>query len=72
MLQSGLVGKRLWRSLGQALLMPEPRLETANNELETGRLYLLRLLLQGLNLITGRKSKLVSTASDLTTIPPFD
>ncbi len=71
LLQNGYVGKRLWRGLGQALLSPEPRLENANNEAETGRLYWLRLLLQGLNLLAARAGKLVITAPDLTTVPPF-
>lgn len=72
-LQSGQVGKRSLRALGQVLLMPEPRLENANNETETGRLYLLRQLLHGLKLITTTNGKLTiaTPTKTKTTIPPF-
>lgn len=71
LLQSNLVGKRLLRALGQVLLTPEPRLENATNEAETGRLYLLRQLLQGLKLITATHGKLVSATLAKTAIPTF-
>ena len=71
LLQSGLVGKRLLRALGQVLLTPEPRLESATDESETGRLYLLRQMLQALKLVTATPGKLVFATPDKTTIPPF-
>lgn len=71
LLQSGLVGKRLLRTLGQVLLTPEPRLENANNETESGRLYLLRQLLHSLQLLTATNGKLTIATPTKTTIPAF-
>lgn len=71
LLQNGLIGKRLLRALEQTLLTPDPRLENANNESETGRLYLLRQLLQGLKLITVANGRVVVATPTKTTIPPF-
>lgn len=71
LLQSNLIGKRLTRALGQILLTPEPRVENANNEAETGRLYLLRQLLQGLKLITATNGKLVNATPAKANIPIF-
>lgn len=71
LLQSNLIGKRLVRTLGQVLLTQEPRLENATDETETGRLYLLRQLLQGLKLITVTNGKLVTATPAKATIPPF-
>lgn len=71
LLQNGLVGKRLLRALGPVLLTPDPRVENANNESETGRLYLLRQLLQGLKLITAANSKVVVATPAKSTIPAF-
>ena len=71
LLQSGQVGKRLLRALGQVLLRPEPRLEKANNETESGRLYLLRQLLHSLKLIMATNGKLTIATPTKTTIPSF-
>ncbi|MBX3015386.1 MAG: helicase-associated domain-containing protein [Caldilineaceae bacterium] len=71
LLQSGLVGKRVWRTLSQVLLTPEPHLDDARDETGTGRLYLLRLVLQSLKLIQAQNGKLVISVPDRATIPSF-
>ena len=49
--QLGLVQKRTLRALNEQLILPDPALATAANELESPRLQFLRLLLQGLQLL---------------------
>jgi hypothetical protein len=51
LLQSGLVGKRSMRAINSTLLAPDPLVEDAGREDETGWLYLLRLLLEALGLV---------------------
>lgn len=49
--QLGLVQKRTLRALNEQLILPDPALATAANELKSPRLHFLRLLLQGLQLL---------------------
>ena len=51
MLKSGLVSKRALKMLNEALMTPDEGLKSASREDELTRLYFLRLLAQGLNLL---------------------
>ncbi|HOG46987.1 MAG TPA: helicase-associated domain-containing protein, partial [Anaerolineae bacterium] len=61
--KSGLVAKRALRAINEHLLVPDPRLGGARSEVETGRLALLRQLLQALGLLRGGPTHL-STAGE--------
>jgi len=52
LLQSGAVGKRWLKAINAILLTPDPLLKDARNEGETGRLYLLRQLLEMCELVS--------------------
>ncbi|MBE2200647.1 MAG: helicase-associated domain-containing protein [Anaerolinea sp.] len=71
MIQSGFVGKRGLRQLNAALLTPDPMLTSAQKEDETGRLYLLRQLLQELKLVKSQSGVLTTTANSSRAIPDF-
>jgi hypothetical protein len=71
LLQNGMVGKRSLRALNGLLLVPDPALEEARTEDETGRLYLLRLLLEKLDLVERRGGQLRLKEADPLAIPPY-
>ncbi|MCB8942869.1 MAG: helicase-associated domain-containing protein [Ardenticatenaceae bacterium] len=71
MIQAGFVGKRGLKSLNDVLLNPDPSLENARQEDQTSRLYLLRQLLEGLQLIRPFDGQLQITADNSRTIPTF-
>jgi hypothetical protein len=71
LLQSGLVGKRSLRTIDALLLTPDPALQEARSEDETDRLYLLRLLLEKLDLVQRQGGKLSLQTSDPLAVPPF-
>ncbi|MDR7476061.1 MAG: helicase-associated domain-containing protein [Armatimonadota bacterium] len=51
LVQTGFVGKNWLKTINQILLVPDPLLEKARREDETGQLYLLRQLLEKLGLV---------------------
>lgn len=69
LLQSGLVGKRSLKAINQALLQPDPLLDKASSENETGKLLLLRLILQSMELISTEPSRLTATDTDKEPVP---
>jgi hypothetical protein len=71
LIQAGFVGKRWLKEINKALLVPDPLLEDAQREDETGRLYLLRQLLESLGLIQKDRGCLCPTGKDALHIPPF-
>ena len=71
MIQAGFVGKRGLKSLNDILLTPDPSLDNARQEDQTGRLYLLRQLLEGLQLIRPLNGQLQITTGSSHTIPTF-
>ena len=68
--KGGLVTKRALRAVNQQLLVPDPSLETAHSESETGRLCLLRQLLMALRLVRPEGGELRATCAALE-IPDF-
>lgn len=70
-LKNGLVAKRTLKVIGELLLSPDPLLETAQKEDETGRLYLFRLLLQSLGLLQFNASKSLVAEKNFRQIPSF-
>ena len=71
LLQNGQVGKRALKALNQALLTPDPRMETAANEDQTGKLVILRQLLQALGLIQPIGGRLIVSDEDKGRIQEF-
>ncbi|MBN1484094.1 MAG: helicase-associated domain-containing protein [Chloroflexia bacterium] len=71
LLKSGLVGKRSLRAINTVLLRPDPSLEGATREDETGRLYLLRRLLESLELVERRGGRLCPRPPDPLQVPDF-
>ncbi|MGD1991876.1 MAG: helicase-associated domain-containing protein [Anaerolineae bacterium] len=71
LVQSGFVGKRGMRAINQTLLSPDPLLDDARREDETGRLYLLRQLLEALGLVFRESSCLRPTEEDPLHVPEF-
>jgi hypothetical protein len=71
LLQSGLVGKRSLRAVNGILLLPDRLLENATREDQTERLYLLRLLLEKLELVRHDQGHLRPADADPAHIPPF-
>ena len=71
LLQSGLVGKRSLKAINDILLVPDPSLQEARRENETERLYLLRVLLEKLDLVHRYRGQLRLTNEDALHIPPF-
>jgi hypothetical protein len=71
LIQAGLVGKRWLKAINKTLLAPDPALQDARREDETGRLYLLRQLLERLDLVHKTRGYLQPTNPDALHIPPF-
>lgn len=71
LLQNGLVGKRHLKLINQALLAPDPQLEEANAEEDTGKLRMLRRMLEALGLIQAGHGHLRVVNPGKTLIPPF-
>lgn len=71
LLQNGMVGKRSLRAVNNLLLVPDSVLEEARSEDETERLYLLRLLLEKLDLVQRQTGQLCPQEVNLPAIPPF-
>jgi hypothetical protein len=70
-IQSGTVAKRHLKAVNQTLLAPDPLLEGARNEDETGRLYLLRQLLEACQLVRQERGTLRSTGDSVPSVPAF-
>jgi hypothetical protein len=70
-LKNGLVGKRSLKAINEALLMTDPLLDEARREDETGRLYLLRKLLQELGLVHMERGELRPAQRDPLETPEF-
>jgi hypothetical protein len=70
-LKNGLVGKRSLKAINEALLLPDPRLDEARREDEAGRLYMLRKLLEGLNLVHMDRAELRLAQTDPLATPEF-
>lgn len=71
LLRSGLLGKRWLKAINQILLQPDPLLEGAKREDETGQLYLLRLLLEKLELVHRQAGQLRPADEDRVGVPPY-
>jgi hypothetical protein len=71
LIQAGFVGKRGMRAINQTLLTPDPLLDNARREDETGRLYLLRQLLETLGLVARENGYLRPTAEAPLHVPEF-
>jgi hypothetical protein len=71
LIKSGFVGKRGLQQLNAALLTPDPTLDNAGQEDQTGRLYLLHQLLQELKLVKSQGGKLHPTMTNSRIIPEF-
>ncbi|MCB0153591.1 MAG: hypothetical protein KDF65_02255, partial [Anaerolineae bacterium] len=71
LLSSGLVGKRALKLLNDTLLTPDPLLDEARREDQTGRLYLLRQLLEALRLVQVEHTRLKPTSKNALQIPSF-
>jgi len=61
LLRNELVGKRSLKAINDLLIRPDPAMETASDELEVGRLCLLRWLLWGLRLVKPEGRRLRAT-----------
>lgn len=70
-LASGYVGKRALKAINSSLLTPDPLLDEARREDQTGRLYLLRQLLERAGLAHIKQNGLKSTTKTVLQIPPF-
>lgn len=71
LIQAGFVGKRGMRAINQQLLSPDPLLDDARREDETGRLHLLRRLLEKLGLVARESGYLRPTVEDPLQVPEF-
>ena len=71
LLKGGLVGKRWLKAINQTLLLPDPLVDDAKREDETGRLYLLRLLLEKLDLVRRQEGQLRPADEDPVGVPPY-
>ncbi|MFN3761609.1 MAG: helicase-associated domain-containing protein, partial [Anaerolineae bacterium] len=71
LVQSGHVGKNGLKAINQVLLVPDPLLPDARREDETGRLYLLRRLLEKLGLVRAEKGYLRPVGKDPLEVPGF-
>lgn len=70
-LNSGFVGKRALKAINDVLLVRDPLLDEARREDQTGRLYLLRQLLEALNLVRVKQGRLKPATQNGLQIPPF-
>lgn len=71
LISAGFVGKRSLKTINQVLLVPDPSLESVRREDETGRLYLLRRMLESLKLVHRERGYLRSVDKDPLQIPKF-
>ena len=71
MIKSGLVSKRGMKQLNDNLLAPDLTLNNARSEENTGRLFMLRQMLQSLKLVRAQYGELRTTAKNNQTIPQF-
>ncbi len=71
LLNSGYVGKRDLKAVNAVLLQPDPQLPNAQNETNTPKLHLLRLLLQMLSLLEVQGITLRPANTDARKIPAF-
>ncbi len=71
LVQSGHVSKNGLKAINQVLLVPDPLLQNARREDETGRLYLLRRLLEKLGLVQAEKGYLRPVGKDPREVPEF-
>lgn len=71
LIQSGFVGKRWLKAIDQVLLLPDSSLKEARSEQQTGRLFLLRCLLEALKLIQRQGNRLSLTGKSPVHIPDF-
>jgi len=69
--KSGYVGKRGLRAINDVLLAPDPLLETARNEAETGRLAMLRELLRIDGVLALMDGHLCSNPPQLYPVPDY-
>lgn len=69
--KAGLVTKRALRAINAQLLVPDPLLDDARSETETGRLALLGSLLKALDLVTVEAARLRPAGDDPLHIPEF-
>jgi hypothetical protein len=71
LLKSGLVGKRGLKAINDVLLVPDPLLQGAKREDQAPRLFLLRRLLEQLDLVRGHRGQLQMTGESPDHIPAF-
>ena len=71
LIQAGYVGKRWLKIINKLLLTPDPSLQDAQREDETDQLYLLRQLLQALDLVRSSRRTLDPIGQDPLHIPEF-
>ncbi|HEY74379.1 MAG TPA: hypothetical protein G4N99_14050 [Thermoflexia bacterium] len=71
LIKSGLVGKRWLKVINRFLLSPDPLLKDAMRENETGRLYLLRRLLEMCKLVRVHRGLLRPVEKDPLRVPEF-
>ncbi len=64
LVRAGFVGKKWLKAINKVLLTPDPLLRTAKREDETGRLYLLRQLLETLGLVRKERDYLRPAGKD--------
>lgn len=70
-IQSGFVGKRWLKAINDLLLVPDPLLGGARQEDDTGRLYMLRQLLEACKLVRQDRGTLRPVSKDALDIPSF-
>lgn len=71
LVQAGWVSKNGLKAINQVLLVPDPLLQDARREDETGHLYLLRRLLEKLGLVRAEGGYLRPAAKDPLEVPRF-
>jgi hypothetical protein len=71
MLKNGMVAKRSLKAVNDTLLIPDPMVENAQREDDTGRLYLLRQLLEELGLLHIKQGRLQPAGKNPLKIDPF-
>jgi hypothetical protein len=70
-IQAGFVGKRPLKAINELLLVPDPLLNRVRREDETQRLFLLRQLLEALDLVYQKEGYLHLSTTDSLYIPAF-
>ena len=71
MIKAGLVSKRGMKQLNDNLLTPDLTLDNARSEEETGRLFMLRQMLEALKLVQTQYGELRTTGKNSQAIPQF-